>query len=430
MTFWPISQRHAAWQMPWPERSIVSLRKEFILRALGKEATFSALCRQYGVSRKTGYKWLQRFKAEGVVGLVSESRRPKTSPTEMTEAMKAEIVRLRQAHPTWGGKKLRMLLMKTHGERAPAVRTIERVMREFGLIRARRWRPRSIAVPAGAPSVVVNGPNDLWTVDFKGWWHTADGERCDPLTVRDAHSRFVLALRGLARTGTSSVRPVFEDLFRRYGLPKAIQSDNGPPFAHVLSLGGLSTLSAWWVALGIHVVRSRPGCPQDNGGHERMHVDVRLDLQAKPGGSLLAQQSQFDEWVAEFNHVRPHEALAMRTPAELYRPSERKLPALVVSTYPKEWYAHTVDATGKIMHRRWSVYVSKVLSRYVVAVEELATEFRVWFCNLLVGRYVYRVDKRVSPVPEEVTATKATSATSATTAANDEKGDPVAVEAA
>lgn len=199
----------------------------------------------------------------------------------MTEAMKAEIVRLRQAHPTWGGKKLRILLMKSHGERAPAVKTIERVMREYGLIRARRWRVRSVAVPVGAPSVVVDGPNDLWTVDFKGWWHTADGERCDPLTVRDGYSQFVLALRALPKTGTSAVRPVFEDRFRRYGLPKAIQSDNGPPFAHVLSLGGLSMLSAWWVALGIHVVRGRPGCPQDNGGHERMHVDVCLDLQAR-----------------------------------------------------------------------------------------------------------------------------------------------------
>ena len=408
----------------------MSLRKEFVLRALGREATFSALCRQYGVSRKTGYKWLRRFKAEGVVGLVSESRRPKTSPTEMTEAMKAEIVRSRQAHPTWGAKKLRMLLMKSHGERAPAVRTIERVMREYGLIRARRWRTRSVAVPAGAPSVVVEAPNDLWTVDFKGWWHTTDGERCDPLTVRDAYSRTVLALRALPKTGTSSVRPVFEDLFRRYGLPKAIQSDNGPPFAHVLSLGGLSTLSAWWVALGIHVVRSRPGCPQDNGGHERMHVDVCLDLQARPGASLLAQQARFDEWVAEFNHVRPHEALAMRTPAELYRPSDRRLPALVVPTYPKDWYPHTVDATGKITHRRWSVYLSKVLSRYIVAVEERTSEFRVWFCNLLLGRYVYRVDNKVSPVPDEVTAPGTTPPSVQLDAALVEKGGPAVVAAA
>ena len=417
-------------RMPWPERSIVSLRKEFVLRALGKESTFSALCRQYGVSRKTGYKWLRRFKAEGVVGLVSESRRPKTSPTEMTEAMKAEIVRLRQAHPSWGGKKLRMLLLKSRGESAPSVRTIERVMREFGLIRARRWRARSVAVPSGAPSVVVEGPNNLWTVDFKGWWHTTDGERCDPLTVRDAHSRFVLALRALPKAGMSSVRPVFEDLFRRYGLPKAIQSDNGPPFAYVLSLGGLSTLSAWWVALGIHVVRSRPGCPQDNGGHERMHVDVCLDLQSRPGASLLAQQGRFDEWVAEFNHVRPHEALAMRTPAELYRPSDRKLPTLVVPTYPKDWYPHTVDSTGKIIHRRWSVYLSKVLSRYIVAVEERATDCRVWFCNLRLGSYVHRVDKKVSPVPQEVTVPVAQTAATMTEQADVEKGDPVATEAA
>lgn len=390
-------------RMPWTERLTVSLRKEFVLRALGKEASFTELCRQYGVSRKTGYKWLQRFKAEGVVGLVDESRRPKTSPTEVTEAMKAEIVRLRQGHPTWGGKKLRKLLMKNHGEDAPAVRTIERVMREFGLIRRRRWRERSIAVPTNAPAVVVEAPNDLWTVDFKGWWLTDDGVRCEPLTVRDAHSRFVLALRGLPRTKQTLVRPVFEELFRRYGLPKAIQSDNGSPFAHVLSLGGLSKLSAWWTALGIHVVRSRPGCPQDNGGHERMHVDVCAELQARSAPSLLAQQALFDDWTAEFNHVRPHEAIGLRVPAELYRPSSRKMPMLVIPSYPKHMHPVHVDTSGKITHRRWKVHVSKVLYRHVVGVEEFPNEYRIWFCNLLLGRYVHRVDKKVSPLPPEVT---------------------------
>jgi putative transposase len=417
-------------RMPWPERSTVSLRKEFVLRALGKEASFTELCRQHGVSRKTGYKWLQRFKAEGIVGLVDESRRPKTSPTEMTEAMKADIVRLRQAHPTWGGKKLRKLLMKSHGESAPSVRTIERVMQEYGLIRRRRWRERSIAVPSKAPVVKVEAPNDLWTVDFKGWWQTTDGIRCEPLTVRDAHSRYVLALRALPRTKEVLVRPVFEELFRRYGLPKAIQSDNGPPFAHVLSLGGISTLSAWWIALGIHIVRSRPGCPQDNGAHERMHVDVCSDLQARPAPSLLAQQGLFDEWTAEFNHVRPHEAIDLRTPAELYRPSERKLPALVIPNYPKDWHPHHVDISGKIMHRRWSVRVSKVLARHIVAVEERPTECRVWFCNLLLGRYVPKIDRKVSPLPPEVTLPSVeVTASQPPTAAVDERS-PLPVDVA
>jgi putative transposase len=417
-------------RMPWPERSIVSLRKEFVLRALGKETSFTELCRHYGVSRKTGYKWLKRFKAEGVVGLVDESTRPKTSPSELTEAMKAEIVRLRRAHPTWGGKKLRKLLMKTHGEAAPSVRTLERVMGEYGLIRRHRWRERSVAVPSNAPAVTVAAPNDLWTVDFKGWWATQDGARCEPLTVRDAFSRYVLALRALPRTSTVFVRPIFEDLFRRYGLPRAIQSDNGPPFAHVLSLGGLSVLSAWWTALGIHVVRSRPGCPQDNGGHERMHVDVCAELQVRPGASLLAQQAMFDEWTAEFNHVRPHEAIDMKTPAELYTPSSRKLPALIVPTYPKDWHPHCVDGVGKITHRRWGVYVSKVLTRHIVAVEELPTEFRVWFCNLLLGRYVYKVDKKVSPVPAEVTVSKTPASLPSPPPATVEKGAEEGSEAA
>ena len=408
----------------------MSLRKEFVLRALGKEASITELCRQYKVSRKTGYKWLKRFKAEGVVGLVNDSTRPKRSPTEITEALKAEIVRLRQAHSTWGAKKLRKLLMKTHGELSPSVRSIERVLNEYGLIRRRRWRDRSIAVPVHAPSVIVVAPNDLWTVDFKGWWLTQDGARCEPLTVRDAFSRYVLALRGLPRTGGAMVRPIFEDLFRRYGLPKAIQSDNGPPFAYTLALGGLSTLSAWWVALGIHVVRSRPGCPQDNGGHERMHVDVAAELQVQPGASLLAQQSCFDDWTAEFNHVRPHEAIAMRTPAEVYTASPRKLPALVIPTYQNDWYPHVVDATGKVTHRRWSVYVSKVLTKHVVAVEECATECRVWFCDLLLGKYVYRVDKKVSPVSPPVSRAADPATRPAEQPATDEERSALKTQAA
>jgi transposase InsO family protein len=283
------------------------------------------------------------------------------------------------------------------------VRTLERVMGEYGLIRRHRWRDRSVAVPSNTPAVTVTAPNDLWTVDFKGWWATQDGACCEPLTVRDACSRYVLALRALLGTSTVFVRPVFEDLFRRSGLPKAIQSANGPPFAHVLSLGGLSVLSAWWTALGIHVVHSRPGCPQDNGGHERMHVDVCAELQVRPGASLLVQQAMFDEWTAEFNHVRPHEAIDMKTPAELYAPSPRKLPALIVPTYPQHWHPPCVDGVGKITHRRWGVYVSKVLTGHIVAVEELPTEYGVWFCNLFLSRYVYKVGKKVSPVPAQVT---------------------------
>ena len=375
----------------------MSLRKEFVLKALGKEAPVTELCREYGVSRKTAYKWIKRFKETGVAGLVSESRRPRRSPKMTREALRAEIIRLRRAHPTWGAKKLRQLLLRSGIDDAPCTKTIERVLKQAGLVRRHKWRPRSVAVPQDSPRVVVDAPNDLWTVDFKGWWQTGDGRRCEPLTVRDAHSRYILALRTLPRSSEAYVRPVFEELFARYGMPTAILSDNGPPFATVLALGGLSRLSAWWIALGINVVRSRPGCPQDNGAHERMHLDIGIELQAAAASSVAAQQAVFDEWVTEFNHVRPHEALRMATPADVYRPSKRKLPAMVIPSYPKHWFVHRVEPTGHITHRRWRTYLSKTLAGHLVAVEE-AAELRVWFCNLLLGGYVHQRDKKVSPL--------------------------------
>lgn len=388
----------------------MSLRKEFVLKALGKEAPVTELCRQYGVSRKTAYKWIKRFREAGVAGLVGESRRPRRSPQITREALRAEIIRLRRAHPTWGAKKLRQLLLRSGVDEPPCTKTIERILDQAGLVRRHRWRPRSVAVPTGAPRVVVNGPNDLWTVDFKGWWQTKDGKRCEPLTVRDAHSRYILTLRALPRSSEACVRPVFEELFGRYGVPAAILSDNGPPFATVLALGGLSRLSAWWLALGINVVRSRPGCPQDNGGHERMHLDIGAELQAAAAGSVPAQQALFDDWLTEFNHVRPHEALQMRTPADLYRPSKTRMPTLVIPSYPKHWFVHRVEPTGHITHRCWRTYLSKTLEGHLVAVEE-APDLRVWFCNLLLGGYVHRQDKKVSPLlPSAVTVTTSTAA--------------------
>jgi putative transposase len=359
------------------------------------------LCQEYGVSRKTAYKWLKRFRQEGVPGLVDDSRRPRRSPRATSDGMRAEIVAQKQAHPKWGPKKLRELLVRRFGDRAPSRRTVERVLRDFGLIRkCRRRRPS--AAPQMRPSVVVDVPNALWTVDFKGWWRTSDGKRVEPLTVRDAFSRFVLALRRTPSTREQDARPVFEDLFRRHGLPKAIQSDNGPPFASAVSLAGLTRLSAWWIALGIEVVRSRPGCPQDNGGHERMHLDVSLEFEDRGATALDAQQAVFDQWVAEFNHVRPHEALGMRTPSEVYVPSSRRMPALVLTTYPNHLHTHRVDVFGQIDHRRWRAYVTLTLARHLVAVEEREDgKCLVWFCNLLLGSFVYRRDKRVVP-PEPV----------------------------
>ena len=295
----------------------MSVRQNFVLRALTGDTNISELCREFGVSRKTGYKWLKRFKAKGVAGLVDKSRRPHSNRLAVSAEVVTAIVALKHKHPRWGAKKIWVLLVRRiEGEALPSIATINRVLYVSGLVKKRRaYRSSSAGLPV-RPVVDVTGPNDLWTVDFKGWWRARNGEQCNPLTVRDAFSRFVLDLRLLRHTNTRNVREVFEKLFEQYGVPKVIQSDNGPPFAS-RALGGLTELSAWWTALGVEVVRSRPGKPTDNGGHERMHADIRVDIQDDAAYSFKLQQIACDAWRDEFNFVRPHEALAMKTPGEL-----------------------------------------------------------------------------------------------------------------
>ena len=205
---------------------------------------------------------------------------------------------------------------------------------------------------AARKHVVVEAPNDVWTVDFKGWWTTRDGRRCEPLTVRDAFSRFILALRILPRSDTDGVRAVFEELFERHGLPKVIQSDNGAPFAAGRSLAGLTKLSAWWISLGIDVVRSRPGCPQDNGAHERMHADISVELQTQAAQSIRAQQRACDDWRVEFNHMRPHEALGLETPADVYRSSPRRLMRARIGGFPDDVEIVKLGAVRQVLARR------------------------------------------------------------------------------
>ena len=387
--------------MPWPERSLVSIRQEFVLRAVASEQPFAELCREFGVSRKTGYKWLRRFRSKGLAGLVDESRRPTRSPMRISAEMVVELVHLKQTHRNWGAKKLWVLLARKHNaDELPSLSTINRVLYHSGLVlRRRRYRPGSRGLPIRRPAVEVKGPNDLWTVDFKGWWRTTDGERCEPLTVRDAYSRFVLALRILPRTTTKHVRKAFEELFDQFGLPRAIQSDNGPPFASVRSLGGITELSAWWLALGIEVVRSRPGKPTDNGGHERVHADIRVEIQGNAARSIRAQQVVCDDWRTEFNYVRPHEAIGMKTPAELYQPSPRR-PAgrIIVGGYPEDCDLLTVSNRGTIRTRDWLVYVSLALRNYRVGLRRTVEGYReVYFFDRLLGRFVPGRDPTVLP---------------------------------
>ena len=295
-------------------------RKEFVLRAHGC-GNFRELCREFGISAKTGYKWYQRFLENGLSGLAEASRRPRSHPKELGEEVVCEIVRLKNAHRHWGPRKIRELYRRKHGKNElPSESSFKRVLQRAGLTTPRRVR-RARDGGRLFTGRKAAAPNEVWTVDFKGWWRGCRGERVEPLTVRDEYSRMVLEVRALESAGQDRVRPCFERLFERHGLPGAIRSDNGPPFACWRGLLGLTRLSAWWVALGIDLERGRPGCPQDNGAHERLHLDIRRELQA---GRMGRDQAAFDTWRHEFNHERPHEALGMCSPAEKYANSPRK----------------------------------------------------------------------------------------------------------
>ena len=284
-------------------------RIEFALKAL-RTLNFRELCREYGISTKTGYKWRQRLLEHGWEGLNELSRRPHAHPQELGEAVVCAIVRLKQAHPHWGPRKIQALYARQHGGAVPSESSFKRVLERAGLTVPRRVR-RAVESGRLSNGVKAQQPNEVWTVDFKGWWKDREGLRVEPLTVRDEHSRMLLEMRVLENSRTESVRDCFERLFERHGLPGAIRSDNGSPFASVQGLLGLSRLSAWWLVLGIDLERSRPGCPQDNGAHERLHRDVRRELEA---GRIGRDQAAFDLWRDQYNTERPHEALGMRVP--------------------------------------------------------------------------------------------------------------------
>jgi len=363
----------------------MSLKLEFVKKATARGANISALCREYGITRQTGHKWLKRYQTEGYDGLEERTRRPRTTPLGTAEDIVVTILEAREAHPRWGPHKLSLLLRRKLGPNTPSERTIARVLSRFDKIRRRRRRHGSMHIVTQAPHVDVKAPNDLWTVDFKGWWRAGNRQRCEPLTVRDAFSRMVLAIEVLPSTGVAPVRATFERLFRRHGVPKAIQCDNGTPFVAPLARAGLTGLSAWWVALGIELVRSRPGCPQDNGAHERMHADMAAEIEADPSASRALQQRACDKWRQEFNHVRPHDALDDKTPAEVYKRSERFM-GVRSAFYPAGWMARVVSANGCICVHSAQYFVSSSLGGYHVALEPLdALHMRLWFYELDLG---------------------------------------------
>ena len=345
-------------------------------------ANFRDLCREYGISAKTGYKWKQRFMETGLAGMADQSRRPASTSGGLAEAVVCELVQLKQKHPTWGARKIRELYTRKHTGEAPSESSVKRVLMRAGLVEKRRVRSRqrSGRLHSGRRATA---PNEVWTVDFKGWWHGVEGRRCEPLTVRDEFSRYVLELRGLENARYETVRAAFERLFRQHGLPAAIRSDNGSPFASTNAIFGLSRLSAWWLALGIDLERSRPGCPQDNGAHERLHADIAREIEATRQGE---DQASLDLWRRTFNHERPHEALAMKCPGEVYTPSPRKYVPLADLTYEK-MRRLKVAAHGCIRWKTKLIFLSTALVGWSVGLEPSAeANWAVWFGRLRLGQ--------------------------------------------
>ena len=352
---------------------------EFGLKALQTD-NFRALCQEYGISPKTGYKWRERMLRYGLAGMAEQSRRPRSHADELAEGVICEMVRLKQAHRHWGPRKIRELYLRKHGT-AASESSFKRVLERAGLTQPRRRRVRAAQAGRLWSGQRAQAPNEVWTVDFKGWWYDVDGRRCEPLTVRDEHSRYVLELRRMADARTATVRDCFERLFERHGLPGAIRSDNGSPFAHVRGLLGLSRLSAWWVALGIDLERGRPGHPQDNGGHERLHRDIRTELE--PG---TAQQEAFDLWRQEFNHERPHEALGMRCPGEVYQKSQRLYEGSPEDLEYPGLHARRVGPQGRIMWGGMPLFITTSLAGWSVGLKPMEKgRLEVWFGRLLLG---------------------------------------------
>lgn len=372
--------------MAWKATDVMDQKMEFALRAVRDVERFQQLCEEYGISRKTGYKWKKRFLQQGLEGLQDLSRKPKSSPRGLSENVVCRIVALKQAHPSWGARKLREVLLRSSGgPDVPSESSFKRVLEKAGLVQKRRRRTQS---ETGRLQLRVKAerPNQVWTIDFKGWWQTRDRGRFEPLTIRDDFSRFILCARCLESTRGSAVKEQMERLFGEYGLPEIIRSDNGAPFAAGNSPYGLTRLSAWWLVLGIDLDRIRPGQPQENGSHERMHRDMG-ELERSAAATHREQQAVLDVWRKTFNEERPHEALGMRIPGEVYERSARAYdPTAVELRYPTGFLQRRVGCSGQLTIGNMKVGLSLALAGYDVGLESLDDRrYAVWFGRLCLG---------------------------------------------
>ena len=405
--------------MPWRETSPMEQRLEFIREYESELFTMTELAAQYGISRKTGYLWLERYEAEGVLGLVDRSRRPHHSPQATDPEVIERLVRVRRRHPHWGAKKLLTVAARQAPTADwPCPSTVSAHLKARGLITARRRRRPPVAVPSTRG--VITRANEVWTADFKGEFLTGDHRYCYPLTVRDGWSRFVLRCDALTAHTLAVTRPRFERAFAEYGLPERLRSDNGPPFGGP-GLGRLSSLAVWWIRLGIVPERIEPVHPEQNGSHEQFHAVLKADTTRPPAASAAAQQRRFTRFCAEYNDERPHEALDQAVPATRYQPSSRSLPRrLPPLEYPGHAEIRRVDQNGMVSWRQ-PLFVSAALAGEAVAFEEVDDGiWTVTFATVVLGRFD-ECQHRIHPIAPVTAGRSASSAGSAPDRKNDER---------
>jgi putative transposase len=364
--------------MPWKECHVEDERLRFIARLLDGEA-MTALCSEFGISRKTGYKIYDRYKDCGLQGLTDRSRRPYRHANQLPMAIEKTIVRLKREYPSWGAPKIRERLRRRCPEvQCPAISTVHAVLDRHGLVtRRKRRRHRAEGTALSHPGQ----PNDLWCADYKGEFMLADRRYCYPLTITDFASRFLLSCDALSTTKEIYAFSVFERAFKDFGLPRAIRTDNGVPFASAHALYGLSKLAVWWLRLGIQIERIRPGHPEQNGRHERMHLTLKTEATKPAAANALQQQARFDAFIERFNHERPHQALGMKVPGELYIRSPRPYHGLGALQYPLHDWTGTVTHCGRICYKSRKINLSQVFAGQDVGVKQVSD--RIWVVTFM-----------------------------------------------
>ncbi|MFH2055492.1 MAG: IS481 family transposase [bacterium] len=366
--------------MPWKETGAMDERLQFVGLSLTGEYSVAVLCREFGISRKTGSKWLGRYQAEGVEGLAEQSRAPHHQARAVSATIERRIVQLRSERPRHGPKKLRRLLELQDPEiNWPAVSTIGELLKRHGLVVPRR-RSRKTP-PYEQPLAGCDQANAVWSADFKGWFMTGDRQRCDPLTISDNYSRYLLRCQLVRPVNYETIKPVFVAAFQEFGLPQAIRTDNGVPFA-TTTVGGLSRLSIWWLRLGILPERIEPGKPQQNPRHERMHRTLKDYTATPPQSTWRRQQAAFDRFREEYNQERPHESLGQCFPADLYQPSPRPYPLLLPQmNYPDDMQLRSVKSQGDISWKGRHVYLSETLAGELVGLRQIAEDRWDIYCG-------------------------------------------------